>query len=174
MFEEYGYSPEAAAAAAGRVIEVACHLEGLLEVQADRGSRYLFGGAVSAADIYWACFSQLLGTLPDEINPMPYLRGSLGMPNSGPDSAGCQIFITHIPTPHLDGRYTVFGRVVEGMDVVDEMDQRESEFEKQLKVAKENVSAKYKDKIQEKEQNLREAKERISELEKSLEKMLER
>ncbi|MDQ7006369.1 MAG: peptidylprolyl isomerase [Acidobacteriota bacterium] len=57
--------------------------------------------------------------LRDEINPLPYERGTVGMPNAGPDTGGCQIFITHVPTPHLDGRYTVFGRVVEGMDVVD-------------------------------------------------------
>lgn len=56
--------------------------------------------------------------LRDEINPIPYLAGAVGMPNAGPDSGGCQIFITHVPTPHLDGRYTVFGRVTEGMDVV--------------------------------------------------------
>ena len=41
------------------------------------------------------------------------------MPNSGHDTGGCQIFITHLPTPHLDGRYTVFGGVVEGLEVVD-------------------------------------------------------
>lgn len=57
--------------------------------------------------------------LRDEINQQPYLRGALGMPNAGPDSGGCQIFVTHIPTPHLDGRYTVFGQVVEGFDVLD-------------------------------------------------------
>ena len=44
--------------------------------------------------------------LRDEINPIPYEIGTLGMPNSGPDTGGCQIFITHVPTPHLDGRYT--------------------------------------------------------------------
>jgi peptidylprolyl isomerase len=60
--------------------------------------------------------------LRDEINPMPYLAGTLGMPNAGPDSGGCQIFITHVPTPHLDGAYTVFGRVVEGMDVLQRLD----------------------------------------------------
>jgi len=41
------------------------------------------------------------------------------MPNSGPDTGGCQIFITHVPTPHLDGRYTVFGRVTAGWEVLD-------------------------------------------------------
>ncbi len=57
--------------------------------------------------------------LRDEINPIPYRRGALGMPNAGPDTGGCQIFITHVPTPHLDGRYTVFGQVISGLDVVD-------------------------------------------------------
>lgn len=60
--------------------------------------------------------------LRDEINREPYLRGSVGMPNAGPDSGGCQVFVTVVPTPHLDGRYTVFGRVVSGMDVVDALD----------------------------------------------------
>jgi cyclophilin family peptidyl-prolyl cis-trans isomerase len=57
--------------------------------------------------------------LPDEINPVPYLTGTLGMPNAGePHTGGCQIFMTHLPTPHLDGRYTVFGRVTDGLDVM--------------------------------------------------------
>jgi cyclophilin family peptidyl-prolyl cis-trans isomerase len=60
--------------------------------------------------------------LRDEIGRTPYLRGTLGMPNAGPDSGGCQFFLTLEPTPHLDGRYTVFGRVVSGMDVVDSLD----------------------------------------------------
>ena len=46
----------------------------------------------------------------------------VGMPNAGPDSGGCQIFITHVPTPHLDGRYTVFGRVVGGQQIVNALD----------------------------------------------------
>ncbi len=60
--------------------------------------------------------------LRDEINREPYSRGSVGMPNSGPDTGGCQIFITQVPTPHLEGRYTLFGRVIEGMDVVDSIE----------------------------------------------------
>jgi cyclophilin family peptidyl-prolyl cis-trans isomerase len=60
--------------------------------------------------------------LRDEIGREPYLRGGVGMPNAGPDSAGCQLFFTLVPTPHLDGRYTLFGRVVGGMEVVDALD----------------------------------------------------
>ncbi len=60
----------------------------------------------------------------DEINPRVYSRGTLGMPNAGPDTGGCQIFITHLPTPHLDGNYTVFGRVADdaSLDVVDRIE----------------------------------------------------
>jgi cyclophilin family peptidyl-prolyl cis-trans isomerase len=48
-----------------------------------------------------------------------YGRGTLGMALSGPDTGGSQYFVTHSPQPHLDGGYTVFGQVAEGMDVVD-------------------------------------------------------
>lgn len=58
-----------------------------------------------------------------EINEQRYLRGTLGMPRStGFDTGGCQLFLTHIPTPHLDGLYTVFGRVISGLDVVDRIE----------------------------------------------------
>jgi cyclophilin family peptidyl-prolyl cis-trans isomerase/HEAT repeat protein len=54
-----------------------------------------------------------------EINEAPYNRGAVGMALSGKDTGGSQWFITHSPQPHLDGGYTVFARVVEGMEVVD-------------------------------------------------------
>ncbi len=62
-------------------------------------------------------------TIRDELNMRPYVRGTLGMALSGRDDAGSQFFITHSPQPHLDGRYTVFGHVVQGMDVVDRIQQ---------------------------------------------------
>ena len=58
-------------------------------------------------------------TIRDELNDRPYLRGTVGMALDGPDSGGSQFFIAHSPQPHLDGRYTVFGRVVTGMEIVD-------------------------------------------------------
>ena len=54
-----------------------------------------------------------------EINTVPYGRAAVGMALSGKDTGGSQWFVTHSPQPHLDGGYTVFGRVVEGMEVVD-------------------------------------------------------
>jgi cyclophilin family peptidyl-prolyl cis-trans isomerase/HEAT repeat protein len=58
-------------------------------------------------------------TIRDELNERPYLRGAVGMALDWADTGGSQYFITHSPQPHLDARYTVFGRVIAGMDVVD-------------------------------------------------------
>jgi len=60
-------------------------------------------------------------SLRDEINQRPYLRGTVGMALDWEDTGGSQFFITHSPQPHLDARYTVFGHVVTGMDVVDRL-----------------------------------------------------
>ena len=56
--------------------------------------------------------------LRDEINPVRYDVGTVGMALSGPNTGGSQYFITHSAQPHLDGVYTIFGRVVGGVDVI--------------------------------------------------------
>jgi cyclophilin family peptidyl-prolyl cis-trans isomerase/HEAT repeat protein len=62
-------------------------------------------------------------TLPLEPTRIPFERGTLGMPRSDhPDTGGCQLFICHSRAPHLDVRYTAFGKVVEGLDVIDKID----------------------------------------------------
>lgn len=60
--------------------------------------------------------------LPDELSPAPFDRGAVGMARSGPDTGGSQWFVTLADQPHLVGDYTRFGRVVEGMQVVDRLD----------------------------------------------------
>lgn len=62
-------------------------------------------------------------SLRQEFGPRKYTRGSLGMPrNQNVDSGGSQIFITHRPTPHLDGRYTILGELRMGGEVLDRIE----------------------------------------------------
>ena len=70
-----------------------------------------------------------------EINPRKHQAGTLSMAHAGKDTGGSQFFITHSPQPHLDGVHTVFGQVIEGMDVVNAV--RQGDVMKQVKVVEE-------------------------------------
>ena len=58
-------------------------------------------------------------------NARRHQRGSLSMAHAGPDTGGSQFFLTFVPTPHLDGRHTVFGQVVEGLENLDKIKRRD-------------------------------------------------
>ncbi|HET7711201.1 MAG TPA: peptidylprolyl isomerase [Thermoanaerobaculia bacterium] len=77
----------------------------------------------------------------DEINLQKYTRGAVGMALSGPDTGGSQFFITHSPQPHLDGGYTIFGRVFEGMGGVVDQTERGDKVETIVIDAKPPVAA---------------------------------
>ncbi len=63
-------------------------------------------------------------TIKAEFNKQKHVRGTLAMARSqDPDSAGSQFYICYGNTPHLDGQYTVFGKVVSGMELVDRIKQ---------------------------------------------------
>jgi HEAT repeat protein/cyclophilin family peptidyl-prolyl cis-trans isomerase len=64
-------------------------------------------------------------TVRDEISQRPFLRGTVGIALDWADTGGSQFFITHSPQPHLDAKYTVIGRVISGMDVVDRIQQND-------------------------------------------------
>lgn len=59
--------------------------------------------------------------LRDEISRRRYRQGTVGMPKAGKDTGGCQLFIAHLPTPHLDGNYTIFAQVEKGLDVLEQL-----------------------------------------------------
>lgn len=62
-------------------------------------------------------------TIRDELNDRSYVRGTVGMALDWEDTGGSQFFIAQSPQPHLDARYTVIGRVIAGMEIVDQIEQ---------------------------------------------------
>lgn len=60
-------------------------------------------------------------TIDCEINANKHERGSLSMAHRGPNTGGSQFFIVYEPQPHLDGVHTVFGKVIKGMDIADQI-----------------------------------------------------
>jgi cyclophilin family peptidyl-prolyl cis-trans isomerase len=68
-------------------------------------------------------------SIRSEFSPSTFGEGVLGMASSGKDTEGSQFFITQSPQPHLDGRYTIFGRVVSGMDVINRIRKEDRLFD---------------------------------------------
>jgi len=61
----------------------------------------------------------------DEFSERTHVTGTLSMANSGANTNGCQFFITYAPQRHLDGKHTVFGQLIEGMDVLQKLTARD-------------------------------------------------
>ncbi|HSG29056.1 MAG TPA: peptidylprolyl isomerase, partial [Candidatus Krumholzibacterium sp.] len=60
--------------------------------------------------------------LRSEINAHRYERGAMGVAHAGKDTPGSQFFLTHVAQPHLDGRYTVIGRIEKGLEIIDSIE----------------------------------------------------
>ncbi len=65
-------------------------------------------------------------TIPDEFTDLRHDKGVISMANTGrPNSGGSQFFITYVPTPHLDGKHAVFGKVIKGMESAESLTPRD-------------------------------------------------
>jgi cyclophilin family peptidyl-prolyl cis-trans isomerase/HEAT repeat protein len=106
---------------------VTAHGDAILELDGDRFPRTVgnFLRLVDAGSYDRGVFHRVVpsfvvqGGCPREYGDLRYDAGVVGMAHAGKDTGGSQFFITHVPVPRLDGRYTAFGRVMRGMDVVD-------------------------------------------------------
>ena len=61
----------------------------------------------------------------DEFTNHQHVAGALSMANAGPNTNGCQFFITYVPVHQLDGKHSVFGQLIEGMDVLQKLTPRD-------------------------------------------------
>ena len=81
-----------------------------------QGGDFTHGNGMGGESIYGAKFAD------ENFAERHEERGTLSMANAGPGTNGSQFFITFGPTPHLDGAHVVFGKVVEGMEMLDKME----------------------------------------------------
>ena len=68
-------------------------------------------------------------TLRSEFSTVHYLTGTIGIASAGKDTEGSQFFLTHSPQPHLDGRYTIIGRVTDGQQIIDSIQRDDRLFD---------------------------------------------
>jgi len=96
MRKAYGSGAEDPDRASQRCADIVSYLASRLKAQAQAGSRYLVGEGLTAADVYWATFSQLYKTSPEEVNPMPdYLRSMYEAPDERIEAVFDPILLDH-------------------------------------------------------------------------------
>ncbi len=100
--------------------------------------RYVPNFVIQGGDPYGKGYGDAGYTIPLETHPKAkHVEGALGMARaSDPNSGSCQFYITLTETPHLDGNYTVFGRVIKGMDVVKKL--RKGDVIERIEIIEEN------------------------------------